>query len=87
LVADISPQLNSLPEGAGGGRSSGFLEVEPYIGPFPPSGTHDYEFRLYALSADRLGVRPGATLQQFRQAAEQNSLATATLIGKFTKIR
>jgi Raf kinase inhibitor-like YbhB/YbcL family protein len=87
LVADISPQLNSLPEGAGGGRSSGFLEVEPYIGPFPPSGTHDYEFTLYALSADRLSVRPGATLQQFRQAAEQNSLATATLIGKFTKIR
>ena len=87
LVADISPQLNSLPEGAGGGKSSGFLEVEPYIGPFPPSGTHDYEFTLYALSADRLGVRPGATLQQFRQAAEQNSLATATLIGKFTKIR
>jgi Raf kinase inhibitor-like YbhB/YbcL family protein len=87
LVVDISPQLNSLPEGAGGGRSSGFLEIEPYIGPFPPSGTHDYEFTLYALSADRLGVRPGATLQQFRQAAEQNSLATATLIGKFTKIR
>lgn len=87
LVADISPQLNSLPEGAGGGRSSGFLEVEPYIGPFPPSGTHDYEFTLYALSTDTLGVRPGATLQQFRQAAEQNSLATATLIGKFTKIR
>ena len=87
LVADISPQLNSLPEGAGGGRSSGFLEVEPYVGPFPPSGTHDYEFTLYALSTDTLGVRPGATLQRFRQAAEQNSLATATLIGKFTKIR
>ena len=87
LVADISPQLNSLPEGAGGGRSSGFLEVEPYVGPFPPSGTHDYEFTLYALSTDILGVRSGATLQQFRQAAEQNSLATATLIGKFTKIR
>jgi len=87
LVADISPKLNSLPEGAGGGRSSGFLDVEPYVGPFPPSGTHDYEFTLYALSTDTLGVRPGATLQQFRQAAEQNSVATATLIGRFTKIR
>jgi Raf kinase inhibitor-like YbhB/YbcL family protein len=87
LVADISPQVDSLPEGAGGGRNSGFTEVKPYIGPFPPSGTHDYEFTLYALKTDRLGVRPGATLQQFRQAAEQNSLATATLVGKFTKIR
>jgi Raf kinase inhibitor-like YbhB/YbcL family protein len=86
LVADISPHLNSLPEGAGGGRNSGFTEVKPYLGPFPPSGTHDYEFTLYALRTGRLGVPPGATLQQFRQAAEQNSLATATLVGKFTKI-
>jgi Raf kinase inhibitor-like YbhB/YbcL family protein len=86
LVGDISPQLNSLLEGAGGGRNSGFVEVKPYVGPFPPSGTHDYQFTLYALRTDRLGVRPGATLQQFRQAAEQNSLGTVTLIGKFTKI-
>ena len=67
-------------------RNPGFTEIEPYAGPFPPSGTHDYEFTLYALRTDRLGVRPGATLQEFRRAAEQNSLATATLIGKFTKI-
>ena len=86
LVADLSPQLSSLAEGAAAERNPGFTEIEPYAGPFPPSGTHDYEFTLYALRTDRLGVRPGATLQEFRQAAEQNSLATATLIGKFTKI-
>ena len=86
LVADLSPQLSSLPGGAASERNPGFTEIEPYAGPFPPSGTHDYELTLYALRTDRLGVRPGATLQEFRQAAEQNSLATATLIGKFTKI-
>jgi Raf kinase inhibitor-like YbhB/YbcL family protein len=86
LVADLSPQLTSLPEGAAAERNPGFTEIKPYAGPFPPSGTHDYEFTLYALRTDRLGVRPGATLEEFRQAAEQNSLATATLIGKFTKI-
>jgi phosphatidylethanolamine-binding protein (PEBP) family uncharacterized protein len=75
-----------LPEGAAAERNPGFIEIKPYAGPFPPSGTHDYEFTLYALRTDRLGVRPGATLEEFRQAAEQNSLATATLIGKFTKI-
>jgi phosphatidylethanolamine-binding protein (PEBP) family uncharacterized protein len=64
-----------------------FTEIKPYAGPFPPSGTHDYEFTLYALRTDTLGVRPGATWQEFRRAAEQNSLATATLIGTFTKIR
>jgi Raf kinase inhibitor-like YbhB/YbcL family protein len=86
LVADIGPDLNSLPEGAVAGSNSGFTEIKPYAGPFPPSGTHDYEFTLYALSSDTLGARPGATLQEFRQAAVQNSLATATLIGKFTRI-
>jgi Raf kinase inhibitor-like YbhB/YbcL family protein len=87
LVADISPQADSLPEGAAGSRSPSYTEIKPYAGPFPPSGTHDYEFTLYALRTDTLGVRPGATLQEFRQAASQNSLATASLIGKFTKTR
>jgi Raf kinase inhibitor-like YbhB/YbcL family protein len=86
LVADISSQLSSLTEGAAGGTDPGFTEIKPYAGPFPPSGTHDYEFTLYALQTDRLGIKPGATLQEFRQAVELDSLATATLIGKFTKI-
>jgi Raf kinase inhibitor-like YbhB/YbcL family protein len=86
LVSDISPQLSSLPEAAAS-RPSGWTELKPYVGPFPPSGTHDYEFRLYAMRTDSLGLKPGATLQAFRRAAEQSSLATASLIGKFTKIR
>jgi Raf kinase inhibitor-like YbhB/YbcL family protein len=86
LVADIGPQVSSLPQGAAAKPNPGFLQVEPYVGPFPPAGTHDYEFTLYALNIDRLGVRPGASLPEFRQAAERSSLATATLIGKFTKI-
>ncbi len=86
LAADISAQLSSLPAGAASNPSA-WTELKPYVGPFPPSGTHDYEFTVYALSTDRLGLQPGATLEAFRRAAEQNSLATATLIGKFTKIR
>jgi hypothetical protein len=63
LVADISSQLSSLTEGAAGGTDPGFTEIKPYAGPFPPSGTHEYEFTLYALQTDRLGIKPGATLQ------------------------
>jgi Raf kinase inhibitor-like YbhB/YbcL family protein len=87
LAADIGPDVSSLSEGAARDTSSGFMEIMPYAGPFPPSGTHDYEFTLYALRTDTLGVPAGATLQEFRQAASQNSLAAASLIGKFTKIR
>jgi Raf kinase inhibitor-like YbhB/YbcL family protein len=87
LVADINPQLSSLPEGAAGSHRSGFSELNAYVGPFPPAGTHDYKFTLYALRTDRLGIRPRPTLREFRRAAEGNSLAAATLIGTFTKIR
>jgi Raf kinase inhibitor-like YbhB/YbcL family protein len=87
LVADIGPQVSSIPEGAAAARSPGFTEIKPYEGPFPPSGTHDYQFTVYALRTDSLDVRPGAKLEEFRKAAEQNSLSKTALIGKFTKIR
>ena len=87
LIADIDPQISSIPEGVAGGTSSGFTEIKPYEGPFPPSGTHDYQFTLYALRTDNLDVRPDAKLQEFRKAAEQNLLSKTALIGKFTKIK
>jgi phosphatidylethanolamine-binding protein (PEBP) family uncharacterized protein len=54
--------------------------------PFHRPEPHDYEFTLYALTTDRLSLQLGVALEAFRTAAEQNSLATATLIGRFTKI-
>ena len=88
LVCDISPEVTSLPEGAAGeSNRSSLTEVTQYAGPFPPSGTHGYEFTLYAMKTDKLGVPAGATLEAFTQAAEQNSLATARLVGNFTQMR
>jgi Raf kinase inhibitor-like YbhB/YbcL family protein len=87
LVADISPKISSLPEAVTGDRTPAFTEIKPYIGPFPRYGTHDYEFTVYALRTDSLGVPHGASLQEFTQVAQRESLAAATLIGKFTKIK
>jgi len=64
---------------------AGSREVEPYSGPFPPSGTHDYEFTLYAVKTDRLDLPTKVSLDAFTKAVEPNSLATAKLVGKFTK--
>jgi Raf kinase inhibitor-like YbhB/YbcL family protein len=85
LVADIDSSRMSLPEGIGGGGGGELHEVTPYVGPFPPSGVHDYEFTLYALRTDRLALPADPTLQQFEQAARQEALATAQLVGKFRK--
>jgi Raf kinase inhibitor-like YbhB/YbcL family protein len=88
LLDGIDPDRRSLEEGAASrsGGLTGARELEPYAGPFPPSGTHDYEFTIYALDTQTLDLRSNAGLEEFMRAAEAHSLATATLVGKFTKL-
>ena len=87
LVVDIDPQRESLEKGAATGSGLGEAkQFQRYAGPFPPSGTHDYEFTLYALNTKTLDLRSTASLEEFTRAAEANSLAKSTLVGKFTRI-
>lgn len=55
-----------------------------YIGPAPPSGTHRYFFRLFAI--DRvLDLAPGATHKQLSAAVKGHILAQAELMGTYEK--
>jgi hypothetical protein len=55
-----------------------------YGGPCPPSGTHRYFFKLYAL--DRLvGLEVGATKADLLEAMEGHILAQAELMGTYTR--
>ncbi|XAS67733.1 YbhB/YbcL family Raf kinase inhibitor-like protein [Micrococcaceae bacterium Sec5.7] len=86
LVVDIGADVTMLAKGAAGrGLLGGGREVEAYAGPFPPSGTHEYEFTLYALGVETLDLPAKATLDRFVQATEGDVLAAATLLGTFTK--
>jgi len=89
LVADIGADIPSLEEGAGGSTRmpAGSKELKPYEGPFPPAGTHNYEFTLYALSTDKLGLRSNASLDEFDMAVKPRALATAKLVGTFTSVQ
>ena len=55
-----------------------------YGGPCPPSGTHRYFFRLYALNA-ALGLKPGATTAQLEAALQGHVLAQGELMGTYRK--
>ncbi len=54
-----------------------------YGGPCPPSGTHRYYFRLYALDS-MLSLAPGATKEQLLQAMQGHILTEAEWMGTFS---
>jgi Raf kinase inhibitor-like YbhB/YbcL family protein len=85
LVTDVPADVASLADGAADGAMPlGSHQLTPYTGPFPPSGTHDYRFTLYALDVERLGLPRQATVDRFVKAVAPHTLATATLMGTFT---
>ena len=55
-----------------------------YNGPCPPSGTHRYFFKLYALDS-LLSLSPGATKEQLLDAMKGHILAQGELMGTFSK--
>ena len=55
-----------------------------YGGPCPPSGTHRYIFKLYAIDI-LLDLRPGATKIQVLQAIKGHVLAEAQLMAKYRR--
>jgi Raf kinase inhibitor-like YbhB/YbcL family protein len=64
-----------------GKNSSGTIG---YDGPCPPSGTHRYYFRLYALDTT-ISLLPGATRDKILQEMEGHILAQSELMGTFRK--
>ena len=64
-----------------GKNSSGNIR---YDGPCPPSGTHRYFFKLYALDTT-LSLSPGASKDQLLNAMKGHILAQGELMGTFSK--
>jgi len=82
LYEDVSPKQTELPDGSRQGRNSG--QRTGYMGPCPPSGTHRYFFKLYALDT-ALNLPAGATKDQLLKAAQGHILAQAELMGTYAK--
>ena len=57
-----------------------------YVGPCPPSGTHHYEFRLYALD-DILDLPPEANAEELQNEIQKHSIAEAKLTGTYSRTK
>lgn len=55
-----------------------------YTGPCPPSGTHRYFFRIYALDST-LDLEPGVNRKQFDDALRGKTIAQGELMGTYKK--
>ena len=84
LIWDL-PVLHTIMEGeAPGPQGKNDFGNNNYGGPCPPSGTHRYYFRLYALS-QKLNLPEGASKEELLKAIEPVKLAKAELMGKYNR--
>jgi len=81
-LPEAVPPDADLPNGSRHGKNS--WEQLGYGGPCPPSGTHRYFFRLYALDAV-LELPAAASKEQLLQAMEGHILAQTELMGLYSR--
>ena len=92
VLFNLSPSASGLPEGlpqdkvvAGGalqGINSG--RATGYSGPCPPSGTHRYYFKLYALDTT-LSLAANAAAKDVQAAMQGHVMAEAQLMGRYAR--
>ena len=81
-LPEAFPAKPELPDGTRQGTTD--FGRTGYGGPCPPSGTHRYYFKLYALDTT-LALPPGATKRQVEAAMQNHILAQAQLMGTYRR--
>jgi len=89
LPADNIGMVENMPAteklAAGGFQGQNDFEKIGYGGPCPPSGTHRYFFRIYALDSE-LPLNAGATKAQLLSAMEGHVVSQGQLIGTYKRV-
>ena len=88
LAWNIPGQIIEIKEGVEPAGIPGMTDFgrPGYGGPCPPSGTHTYQFRLYALSK-KLDLPRGTDKQELEAAMEGYIVSQALLKGKYQRGR
>lgn len=92
VIFDLPPATRSLPEGVapraevsgGGAQGTNDFRKVGYGGPCPPSGTHRYFFKLYALDK-QVGLSSTATKADLERAMKGHVLAEGALMGRYSR--
>lgn len=85
VVYGIDPSTTSIKENSvPGSLGINSWKKQSYGGPSPPSGTHRYFFKLYALDSE-LDLEEGASKEDVEKAMENHILDKAELIGLYSR--
>jgi Raf kinase inhibitor-like YbhB/YbcL family protein len=85
-VWNISPQTNAISEGSApkGVQGTNDFGKSGYGGPCPPSGTHRYYFKIFALDRE-LDLPGGAKRSQLDAAMKGHIVAQGELMGRYSR--
>ncbi|MDO8548806.1 MAG: YbhB/YbcL family Raf kinase inhibitor-like protein [Ignavibacteria bacterium] len=91
VVYNIPSGITKLPEGTtsknlpeGTNQGTNHMGDSDYGGPCPPSGTHRYYFKFYALDSE-VQLKAGAGKRDLLKSMEGHILAEAQLMGKYER--
>ena len=86
IVWNISPQTNAIAEGSApkGVQGTSDFGKSGYGGPCPPSGTHRYYFKIFALDRE-LNLPSGTKRNQLDAAMKGHVVAQGELMGRYAK--
>jgi Raf kinase inhibitor-like YbhB/YbcL family protein len=84
VVYDIAPVSRIDEDSIPGKQGINDFRKKDYGGPCPPSGTHRYFFKIYALD-EELGLEEGVNKRGLEKAMQAHILEKAELIGLYKK--
>ena len=86
MVWNLSPQTSTISEGSapGGVHGTNDFGKSGYGGPCPPSGTHRYYFRVFALDR-KLDLANGAKRSQLDAAMKGHVTTQGELMGRYSR--
>lgn len=87
LIWNVDPKTGEIRENqvpAGARQGTNDFHKQSYGGPCPPSGTHRYFFKLYALDT-KLDLKPKAVKKNLEDAMKGHIIAHTELIGLYKR--
>ena len=92
VLFNLPPETKGLPENVPVGKTlangakhgAGTSKKIGYMGPCPPSGTHRYFFRVYALDS-KLDLKSGSSKERLLRAMQGHILSEGQLMGTYKR--